>query len=124
MCVRAERGWGVWLFFFFGGRGKSQINPSVLLHKKHANEMHFAALMWHQQCVGIWVVKEDESPQASDPMRRIALHAEPEGFWQSTDRVDGHSLCGQTLPLQRWCSGDRGPSSVTLHRPLTCAGQT
>lgn len=48
--------------------------------------MHFVAVMWRWKCVGIWVVKEDESPQATDPMRRIAFHTELEGFWQSTER--------------------------------------
>lgn len=42
--------------------------------------MHFAVVMWHWQCVGIWVVKEDESPQATDPMQWIAFHKELEGF--------------------------------------------
>lgn len=46
-----------------------------------ACQMHFAAGMWHWQRVDIWVVEEDESPQATEPCDGLHF-TKKEGFWQ------------------------------------------
>lgn len=52
MCVETHREVRVFSLLVEGPEDKS-----VMLNKSMSIKMHFAAVMWQWQCVGIWVVK-------------------------------------------------------------------
>lgn len=83
-----------------------------------ACRMHFAAVMWHWQHVGIRDVREDESPQATDPLWWIAFHKEGRDPGQA---LEGDKLWIGYIPLQRAWSVDR---KAPKDSPFANMGQT